>query len=183
MARRGDRPKTHDQPIIIDGTGSVILEFDDLKFPPHYFEVSESVYAGVGLFLHSLSVRTDPDGEPGSGEPCALPGSICTIAVGGKHPQNQDGSIIRVRGMPGGIVISVAPEKYTKENTGSNRKRHRNRGFKIDSLTIRDAITDDVIRDYSDLLLNNGKCFIDIIDEHILGDIEALAERFDARAE
>lgn len=183
VQRRASPPFTHDQPVIIDGTGSVALEFDATDTHAHYFQISESVYTGVGLSIESVSVRLDPRGEPGSGKECELPGRFCTVAIEAKHPEAQDSGIIKVRGVPGGIVISVDPGRYPKGTQIGNRKRHHNPAFRIESLKILDAISDEVINDCSHLLPDDRKCFIDIIDDHLLRDTQALAERFDARAE
>lgn len=180
---RGRRPRTHDQPIIVDGFNSVTIEFDGTLSLPHYFQISESVYTGVGLFIRSVSVRVDPKADPGSGTQCTLPGGLFAVAIEAKHPQAQDGSIIRVRGVLGGVVLSVDPGRLPKGTPTGNRKRHHNREFKIESLTFRDVITDEVIGDCTNLLPRNKKCFIDIIDDHILRDTAALAERFGAQGE
>lgn len=183
-AQRRRRPVTHDQPIIIDGVNSVAIEFDGSHPSAHYPQVSESVYTGVGLFISSVSVRFDRNARPGSGTQCPLPTGFYTVAIGSKHPQTQDGSTIRVTTIPGALIVSVDPRKFPEQSQNGNRKRRRNPAFKMETLTFRDVITGAIISDCSDLLRqSDGKCFIDIIDDHVLSDVEFLAQQFDARTE
>lgn len=190
--RRDGPPVTHDQPIIIDGSGSdrsdsLKLSFDDDDGRGHYVEPlgaeANSLYLGVGLFISSVSVRLDPMARPGSGTPCELPfHRMCTIEVGGRRQQSQADSHINVRGRPGGIIIDVDPSQYPKISGGNTRKVHHSRLHKIRSLKIRDDIT-GTTRDFSDLLPENGKGIVDIIDEHILLSLGALTAQFDEQNE
>lgn len=182
-AKRIDRDIfTHDQPVIVDGTGSVALEFDGTHSHAHYNAIGGSVFTGVGLFISSVSVRVR--GTPGSGTQRPLPTPFCTVAIESRDPQTQDVSIIRVRAIPGAIVISVDSVKFSEHTQNGNRKRLRNPRFQLESLTIREPITDAVIQDWTDLLRpHNNRCFIDIIDDHILRDTDALIKRFAIQAE
>lgn len=181
--RRSGPPTTHDQPIIIDGSGSVALLFDSIEPPAHYAEPSESLYAGAGLFIISVSVRRNPNDRPGSGTQCELPfHRICTVEVEGRHQQSQVDSPIMVQGRPGAIIVRVDPSHYPKVSGRNTRKVHHSPLHKIRSLRIRDDIV-GTTRDFSDLLPSNGKGIIDIIDEHILDNIGALVTQFDERTE
>lgn len=159
--QRGARFFTHDQPIIIDGTGSVALEFDaegDEHYEPDDL-VAPTKYTGDKLQITSVTVFVKGR-RPHS---CPVPSDgRCTITVVGRAAQANP---IVLDGRTEDVIVITPDRAYEKHDTGSVRKRHRSGVHKIESLTIQPASGGQPY--VCPEIPNDGKCIIRIIDDHI----------------
>ena len=157
---QGKSFRTHDQPIIIDGTGSVTLEFD-AGGDEHYVPDDPSdptKYTGHELQITGVTVFV-PGRRPHS---CPVPSDgRCTVTVVGRATHTNtivlDGATVD--------AIVIAPDRaYKKEDLGSGRKRHKSDAHKIESLTIRPIAGGEPHS--CPAIPANGKCIIRIIDDY-----------------